>query len=259
MLVMMLRKLLLNTFVYPMPVGIWDEQCQLVYKTIMAVLHALNPILRPRTLGHNSGTRRDIFGSSPGGGDAGRHVLFRSEESMAVSCQQNEIRLGHSSSGERVLHPFARGGAGGGAPFAHGEEHIAIDIDLLLQATPNIFSAREASPTPVTPDDRVVVAQTLQTILASILPLCAASRPLFKDGPEYAKVVTFGFLGTIVLVAYAGVFAKAANSKAALRLVVSAAIAAMTFAVASQLSGIGYIVTASLTGAIMAAFIMLAV
>lgn len=48
---------------------------QLVYKTIMAVLHALNPILRPRTLGHNSGTRRDIFGSSPGGGDAGRHVL----------------------------------------------------------------------------------------------------------------------------------------------------------------------------------------
>lgn len=178
---------------------------------------------------------------------------------MAVSCQQNEIRLGHSSSGERVLHPFARGGAGGGAPFAHGEEHIAIDIDLLLQATPNIFSAREASPTPVTPDDRVVVAQTLQTILASILPLCAASQPLFKDGPEYAKVVTFGFLGTIVLVAYAGVFAKAANSKAALRLVVSAAIAAMTFAVASQLSGIGYIVTASLTGAIMAAFIMLAV
>ncbi|KAM3277135.1 hypothetical protein ACQJBY_045134 [Aegilops geniculata] len=91
----------------------------------------------------------------------------------------------------------------------------------------------------------------LQTLFCALLPACVTSRALFEPaGSNNVALAIYAGLLFVTAVTYAGMFtsSKASGGKASLRVVACAAIAVMTFAASSQLSGTAHVVAAAFMG-----------
>lgn len=93
---------------------------------------------------------------------------------------------------------------------------------------------------------------------AAFLPACLTAYPLLKDAPDYVKFTIFGGLASITVGLFAGILSRSvARRGLAIRLVSFAAIAILTFSVASQLSSRTFIALTALVGVALNLIIML--
>ncbi|XP_044401727.1 uncharacterized protein [Aegilops tauschii subsp. strangulata] len=122
----------------------------------------------------------------------------------------------------------------------------------LLLATAGSMEA-EPKATEMSRSDEHHARSISQTLFCALLPACVTSRALFEPaGSDYVGLAIYAGLLFVTAVTYAGMFAssRASGGKASLRVVACAAIAVLTIAAGSQLSGAAHVAAAAFMGVV---------
>ncbi|KAM3259331.1 hypothetical protein ACQJBY_050870 [Aegilops geniculata] len=130
----------------------------------------------------------------------------------------------------------------------------------LLLATADSMGA-EPEATEIGRSEEQHARSVSQTLFCAFLPACVTSRALFEPaGSDYVGLAIYAGLLFVTAVTYAGMFtsSRARFGKASLRVVACAAIAVMTVAASSQLSGTPHVTAAAFMGVVTSLIVAIA-